>query len=97
MPLGAGRCFCCVANEKGFKATVYYDIITGIFILTLPRAIGAYNQMNRGYTVITSYSKLRLLNWFLLFLAFLISLIVFSNSIVQDEDVVLDITAKSTT
>ena len=41
MPLGNGTCFCCIENTKAFNAIQIYDLLTAIFIITIPRAVGA--------------------------------------------------------
>ena len=45
MPVGSGKCFCCVNNTKALNAILIYDVISIILIVTIPRAVAAMHQL----------------------------------------------------
>ena len=84
MPVGHGKCLCCIGNEIAYKCVMIFDILTAVLIITIPRAIGAVLQMRAGPSQATVYGKLRLANWLLIFVVAIVLLIFFSFSSVQN-------------
>ena len=87
MPLGNGTCFCCIDNSKAFNAIQIYDLLTVIFIITIPRALGAMKQRQAGNTEVTIYSKLRIANWLLILILSAIGLCLYLRTIAEDDDI----------
>lgn len=85
IPTGDGTCLCCVENAKAFEMIQIFDLVTAVFIVTIPRALGAYKQRTSGVPGHYSmYGKLRIANWMLIMILSLIALGVYLRGIAED-------------
>ena len=90
MPVGSGQCLGCISNSRAFTAVMYFDILTAVFILTIPRAVGAIRQKMKGDTEPTNYTELRVFNWCLIILLTLLGLFLYSYNTVDDSEMDID-------